>query len=99
MREEIIRNIDNPAQLEKLYRDNKTTFKKEFNLVYPDIRENMIARTWHERLNYESEEITWGTRSELIFVLTACVIAGFIAKIPDYTQLDPENFYTRNIAF
>ncbi len=99
MKEEIIRNIDNPAQLEKLYRDNKMTFKKEFNLVYPDIRENVVAQAWNERLNYENEEITWGTKNELIFVLVACFIAGLIAKIPDYTRLNPQNFYTRNIAF
>src|SRR5262245_3439841 len=99
MREEIIKNIDNPGQLEKLYRDNKTTFKKEFNFIYPDIQANMVAQTWNERLNYENEEITWGTRKELIFVFVACCIAGLIAKIPDFTQLDPQNFYTRNIAF
>ncbi len=99
MREEIIKNIDNPGQLEKLYRDNKTTFKKEFNFIYPNIQENVVAQTWNERLNYESEAITWGTRNELIFVLVACFIAGLIAKIPDFTQLDPQNFYTRNIAF
>jgi len=59
MREEIIRNLDNPAQLERLYRENKTTFKKEFNLIYPGIRENAVAQAWHERLNYENDEITW----------------------------------------
>ena len=99
MREEIMMNIDNPGQLEKLYRDNKTGFRKAFNAVYTSIREHAVAQVWHERLNYEQGEITWGTRNELIFVLTACFIAGLIAKIPDYTQLDPENFYTRNIAF
>src|SRR6476620_979374 len=99
MREEISKNIDNPEQLEKLYRDNKTTLKKEFNFIYTNIQENAVAQTWNERLNYENEEITWGTRNELIFVLIACFIAGLIAKIPDYTQLNPQNFYTRNIAF
>ena len=99
MREEIMMNIDNPGQLEKLYRDNKTGFRKAFNAVYTGIAEHTVAQVWHERLNYEQEEITWGTRKELIFVLSACFIAGLIAKIPDYTQLDPEQFYTRNIAF
>jgi hypothetical protein len=99
MREEIMMNIDNPGQLEKLYRDNKTGFRKAFNAVYTGIREHAVAQAWHERLNYEQEEITWGSRKELIFVLFACFIAGLIAKIPDYTQLDPEQFYTRNIAF
>ena len=99
MREEIINNIHNPAQLEKLYRDNKTSFSKAFNAVYTDIREHAVAQAWHERLNYEQEEINWGTRNELIFVLSACFIAGLIAKIPDFAQLDPEQFYTRNIGF
>jgi hypothetical protein len=99
MKEEIIKNINDPAQLEKLYRDNKTAFKKEFNFIYPEIRENVIAQAWNERLNYEREEVTWGSRNELIFVLVACLIAGLIAKIPDFTKLDPQNFYTRNVAF
>ena len=99
MREEIIKHLDNPAQLEKLYRDNKQAFRKEFNSIYPDIRDNVVARTWNERLNYEKDEISWGTSRDLIFVLIACILAGFIAKIPDYAHLDPEHFYRRNIAF
>lgn len=98
MREEIVSNLDNPGQLEKLYRDNKTTFKREFNLVYPDIRENVSAKFWNERLNFETEEISWGTKNELIFVLIASLIAGLIAKIPEIASIDPEYFYPRNIA-
>jgi len=98
MREEIIKNIDNPGHLEKLYRENKRTFKKEFNFIYPDIQENKAAQFWNERVNYEDEEITWD-KSELIFILVACFIAGLIAKIPDFAALDQEYFYQRNIAF
>lgn len=99
MREDIIKNISNPGQLEKLYHDNKSAFRKDFNAVYPGIREHGIAQAWHERLNYDQEEIAWGNSSELIFILSACFIAGLIAKIPDYFQLDPDQFYKRNIAF
>ena len=58
---DILTNIDNPRQLEKLYRDNKTAFKTEFNLLYPELTDNNLADYWHERLNYESSEISWGS--------------------------------------
>ena len=99
MIEQIKSNLDNPNQLEKLYRDNKSTFKKEFNSLYPDIKENTSAQIWNERLNFESEEIYWGTKNELLFVIIASFIAGFIAKLPQFFNFLPEYFYPRNIAF
>jgi hypothetical protein len=99
MRAEIKNNLANPAQLEKLYRENRTTFKREFNLIYPEIRETETAQIWNARLNFENEKISWGTSKELIFVLVVSFIAGLIAKIPDFTGMDPDYFYPRNIAF
>ena len=99
MREAILNNLNNPRQLELLYRDNKSNFTREFNTVFPDIHENVTARIWHERLNYGAEEISWGTKKELLVVLIISFIAGLIARIPDITGLDEEFFYTRNISF
>ena len=99
MRAEIKNNLDNPAQLERLYRDNKTTFKRAFNLIYPEIQDTATAQIWNARLNFENEEISWGTSKELTFVLVASFIGGLIAKIPDFTGIDPEYFYLRNISF
>ena len=99
MKNEIKNNIDNPGQLEKLYRDNKAIFKKEFNLVFPDIQETTTAQVWKERLNFETEEISWGSNKELLFIVIASFIAGLIAKIPDLTGINPEYFYPRNISF
>lgn len=99
MKEEIINNLDNPRQLEKLYRDSKTTFKREFNLIYPDIQEKSSAQIWNERLNYENEEISWGTSNELTFVIAISIIAGLIAKIPEFTAIKAEYFYPRNLAY
>lgn len=99
MKEEIINNLDNPRQLEKLYRDNKATFKREFNLVFPDIQESPTAQIWNERLNFENEEISWGTSNELTFVIVASLIAGLISKIPEFTAIKADFFYPRNMAF
>lgn len=99
MKEEIINNLDKPRQLEKLYRDNKATFKREFNLVFPDIQESPTAQIWNERLNFENDEISWGTSNELTFVIVASLIAGLIAKIPEFTAIKADFFYPRNMAF
>ncbi len=99
MKEEILNNLDNPGQLEKMYRDNITAFTREFNTLYPDIKENTTAKIWNERLNFENDEISWGTKNELLFVIVASFIAGVIAKLPDFLGINPEYFYPRNIAF
>jgi hypothetical protein len=99
MQAEIKNNLDNPSQLEKLYRDNKMAFKREFNLIYPEIQDTTIAQIWNARINYENEEISWGTNKELVFVIIASLIAGLIAKLPEFMSIKPDYFYPRNIAF
>ncbi len=99
MKEEIKNNLENPQQLEKLYRENKTTFRKAFDLVYPEIKNSLPAQIWNERLNFEQREISWGAKNELLAVIVISIIAGIIAKIPDLTGIDAEFFYPRNISF
>lgn len=99
MKEQILNHLNDPAHLENIYRRNREQFKDDFNRVYPQLKGTGIADFWHERLNYESEQISWGTKRELLFVIVAAFIAGLIAKIPEFTGLDPEHFYPRNIGF
>lgn len=99
MIDQIKTNLNNPNQLEKLYRENRSVFKKDFNSIYHEIKDNSTAQIWNERLNFESDEISWGTKNELVFVIIASIIAGFIAKLPQYFGFPEEFFYSRNIAF
>ncbi len=99
IRDEILTKIGNPKALEKLYQDNKAAFKTAFNLLYPELTDNKLADYWHERLNYESAEISWGSKNELIFVIIAALVAGVIAKLPVIWDIKPEYFYPRNIGF
>ncbi|HMQ01100.1 MAG TPA: hypothetical protein PKC24_15070 [Cyclobacteriaceae bacterium] len=99
MREEILNNLNNPKELEKLYRSSKNEFSKSFHQLYPEIKENTAAQIWHERLSFENEAISWGSHKELIFVLAAALIAGFIAKIPDFFNIEEEYYYSRHIGF
>lgn len=99
MKEEILKNLDQPSLLERLYRNNKTDFRKEFNLIYRDIQHHTAAQIWNERLNFVNDEISWGTKYELIFVIVASVIAGIIAKLPEIASIQADYYYPRNIGF
>ena len=94
----ILDNLDKPAQLEQLYRQNKTLFQRAFKIVYPDIRQHAIAQTWYERLNFRQDEISWGSNHERTFIVIAIIIAGFIAKIPNFAGIDEDFFFPRNIS-
>ncbi len=99
MKDEIIASLKNPAALERMYRSNKAQFKREFIVLYPTLKGNAIADFWNERLNYESDEISWGTGREFLFVIIASLLAGIIAKLPAILTIDEEFFYSRNIGF
>lgn len=99
MQSEILLNIDNPRQLEKLYRQNKSEFKQQFSMAYPELKGHKMADFWNERLHYESDDLYWGTSREIAFVIIGSVLAGVIAKFPGLFHLDEEFFYQRNIAF
>lgn len=99
MKDEILAFLNDPGQLEKMYRSDKALFKKEFDALYPDIIGNPVAETWNERLNFEADSISWGNGKELFIIIAASLLAGLIAKIPAIFSLDEEFFYPRNIGF
>jgi hypothetical protein len=99
MREEILLNQDNPVQLEKLYRNNKPSFKAAFNTLYPELPDNPLAEGWYQRLNFDAEDLSWGTAADRTFVVAASLFAAFLAKLPELLSLDPETYYTRNAGF
>src|SRR5688572_10748853 len=95
MKDQIISNLDNPGQLEKLYRADRSSFKRAFRNLYPELKESSIARFWYERLNFNSEEIYLNSSRDLLFVIFASVIAGLIARMPAFTGMSEEFFYPR----
>src|SRR5690606_20980616 len=99
MKEQIITYLNEPVRMERLYRANKTHFKREFNSIYTGIKGNPAADFWNARLNYEADEINWGTRRELFVVITGAIMAGFIAKLPALFSIAEDFFYPRNIGF
>jgi hypothetical protein len=99
MKDQILNHLNDARQLEKLYRANKVQFKREFIALPPELKLNSLGEFWQERLNYETEEINWGSRTDLTFVFLAALVAGVIAKFPAIFSISEDFFYPRNIGF
>jgi hypothetical protein len=99
--DEMLGHLNDPGKLEKMYRSDKVNFKRIFRKLYPELKSksNSLADFWNERLNYENEEINWGTGRELLLVIIAALVAGLLAKLPVVLPVSEEFFYTRNIGF
>jgi len=97
MKDNILAHIDNPAQLEKLYRENNAEFKKQFNVIYPNYKDKLGLQVWNERLNYEREKVTLGSKNEISAVIILILVGGLIANIPNITGINEESFFSKNI--
>jgi len=97
MKDSILAHIDNPAQLEKLYRENNAEFKKQFNVIYPNYKDKLGLQVWNERLNYESEKLALGGKNEISAVIILILVGGLIANIPNLTGINEESFFSKNI--
>jgi hypothetical protein len=99
MKNLILSKLEQPVELEKLYRKNKSEFKASFNSVYSEIRGKGNADYWHARLNFESDPVQWGKISDWKFMLLLAAIAWPFAKIPFFFNIDEDIFYPRNLSF
>ncbi|MDK2841633.1 MAG: hypothetical protein PWQ17_1138 [Anaerophaga sp.] len=65
MKTDIKKHIDNPVQLEKLYRADKKGFEHAFFEIYPEIADKNAADFWKTRLEFdnpgEDKEKKWKT--------------------------------------
>jgi hypothetical protein len=100
MTDDIRNHLDNPRQLEKLYRANRLHFKREFVTLYPQLQGTPLADYWHERLNYEPDTAHRAeTRRDLLFLVVLGLVVGTLAKLPEILGLNEEFFYSRNVGF
>ena len=99
MENEIRININNPKQLEKLYRDHKGAFTIAFNNIYQELTNEPTAQAWNERLNFKDEHITWGNKNEIIFIVVAAFVGGLIAKMPSFLGIEYDVYMSKNIGF
>lgn len=100
MKNAIKDNIDNPQQLEILFNADKRGFKKSFFEIYPEISENKISGFWKTRLEFDSlnEDSIKIRKTDILFLIITCAIAGLLIKIPQIFNIDLKSFlfYEKN---
>ncbi|MEI8111551.1 MAG: hypothetical protein WCH59_11215 [Chitinophagia bacterium] len=99
MEQQILENINHPAELETLYRNNKVRFTAAFLQLYPTIANNPVAETWKQRLNFTtSSSFVIGSRNEILCVLLLIFVSGCMVHLPTWLSLSPELFFPKHIG-
>jgi hypothetical protein len=99
MKERIKENINNPEKLEQLYNEDRNAFESGFEEVYPEIEKSELSGYWKIRLDYNKmpEKIKKSNLPDIFILISTCLIAGFLIKIPDIFRIRmTEIFYEKN---
>jgi hypothetical protein len=99
MVETIKENINNPEELERLYRNDRKSFESNFEKVYSEVENSEIAKFWKVRLDFDktSDKIKKSS-SDIFITIAVCLLAGFLIKIPDIFKINLTSFlfYEKN---
>lgn len=99
MKTQILSHLDNPDQLEALYRSDKTAFREAFQELRPSLEDNLLLRAWDSRLHFERKLPSNISKTEIRWTVLLAFLAGIYAKLPSLFDWDEETFYTRNAFF
>jgi hypothetical protein len=80
----ISENLEQPAELERLYRQSPEKFRRAFPLVFKEHQNLTILKVWHERLSFDMANdekiepvVKW---NDLLLVIVISLLAGTIAR-------------------
>lgn len=51
----IIENMDNPHELERMYRKDPKAFKKSFSQAWDENSDSQVLAAWYERLHFKGK--------------------------------------------
>jgi len=95
-------HIDQPEEIEKLYRKNPREFTAIFMQAYPEISDRKVAEYWKARLEFDRS----GTgvndifKKDFFYLLPVCLVACLFAEIPNLfpALAEPFTFFLKNGA-
>ena len=102
---QIKQNLKNPEELERLYHQDSRAFEDDFSHLDPEYENDEFYRFWKARLDFGKRESTRRIPlAEISAMIIACVVAGFLIKLPAIFDIDLKSymFYEKNaglIAF
>jgi hypothetical protein len=80
----ITENIDNPHELERMFREEPEAFKKSFTYVWEQNPDSRVLAVWHERLHFketENAEKASLLRKNFLTVGFLAILAGISTRI------------------
>lgn len=94
----VIEHLNNPFELEKLYRENPLSFKQLFNDALKSVPESDVLKVWNVRLNYEqslpSKKVNIQTNDLIqmgVFALISGIVTRVLYHFIDLGMIDPIN--------
>ncbi|PFR50325.1 DUF4153 domain-containing protein [Bacillus cereus] len=97
----IIENIDNPHELEKMYRKDPKAFKKSFSQAWDENSDSQVLAAWYERLHFKettnAEKISLFQKGFLFMGILA-ILAGISTRII-FHFVEQEAIAPINLAF
>jgi hypothetical protein len=99
MKNSIIEHINNPEFLEAAYRKDSAAFKQVFAEAYPNVKDELLAKAWYERLNYKKSDLSWGIKNEWKVVVLLAILVATVALLPNFIAVEQDVFYAKNVGF
>lgn len=98
----ISENLEQPAELERLYRQNPEKFRRAFPTVFKEHHNLTILKVWQERLSFDrandernEPDAKW---NDLLLLIVIALLAGTIARFL-FPSLDEGSINPANIVF
>ncbi|GEK88241.1 protein of unknown function [Alkalibacterium putridalgicola] len=82
-RNQVISNINDPHELEKLFREDPDAFKRSFEEALERNAQSQVLAVWHERLNYQEEtesEKAGFMNKDFLFMGLMALLAGLTSR-------------------
>ncbi|MCP1144555.1 DUF4153 domain-containing protein [Lysinibacillus endophyticus] len=97
----VAEHIDNPHELERLYRNDPKVFKKLFSFAWEQHPESEVLRVWYERLHFKESTNTEKPpllQKGFLFMGLLAILAGISSRII-FHFVEQESIAPINIAF
>ncbi|CCO24320.1 hypothetical protein [Maridesulfovibrio hydrothermalis] len=98
LRTKILNSIENPEELERIYRSDKESFKKSYKDILKDRPDSLLLQAWQARFEYGETIIRKLSSLDLVVMISLCLVAGSLLKIPDWSMSYENDFYPRFVA-
>ena len=97
----VLNNLDNPHELERLYRKKPETFEKDFLSAWKQNPDSPVLKVWYERLYFQEAESSQKFpkfQKDFFMMVLIAVFAGVTTRLI-YDLVEQETIHYVNLVF